>query len=198
MNQEKKIIIIGISATILTLIIVGLIFFLIYNHTTNNNNKINENTNNLNSNYNENNNLTNDNVANENLETIPSNDNTEKKVTVYLFRGQGCHFCENAIEFLESIANKYPYLEIKSFEVWKNTSNKELMTKVSEELDLEISSSVPLIIIGNEYARRGYADGMNEGILSAIKSAYENNNYEDIIQKVIENNSLNVNGEIIK
>ena len=208
MNKEKKIIIIGIVATILALVIAGLIFYLIYNNSNtsneeSNNNNLSENidtdtnTNNDTINNENNNNTTVSNPNNDNTDTSPSNNDSEKTVTVYLFRGNSCPHCEHAMEFLESIANDYGYLEIISYEVWYNSENQKLMEEVSSELGIDVSTSVPLIVIGTEYARRGYSDGMNDGIIREIKSSYQSSNYEDIVEKVLEENDLNVTAETI-
>ena len=206
MNKEKTTIIIGIVATILALVIAGFIFYLIYNHS---NSSKEENNNNLSENINSNTNPNSDNVSNENnsnttisnpnsgSDTPTSSNDSEKTVTVYLFHGNGCPHCEHAMEFLESIANDYGYLEIISYEVWYNEENQKLMEEVSNELGIEVSTSVPLIVIGTEYARRGYSDGMNDGIKREIESSYQNENYEDIVKKVLESNNLNVTAEII-
>lgn len=207
MNKEKKIIIIGIVATILALVIAGLIFYLIYNNsnTSNekNNNNLSENidtsanTNNDTINNENNNNTTVSNPNNDDTDTPTSNNDSEKKVTVYLFRGNGCPHCEHAMEFLESIADDYGYLEIISYEVWYNSENQKLMEEVSSELGIEVSTSVPLIVIGTEYARRGYSDGMEDGIIREIESSYQSSDYEDVVEKVLEENDLNVTAEII-
>ena len=207
MNKEKKIIIIGIVATILALVIAGLIFYLIYN---NSNTSIEENNNNLSENIDTSTNTNNDTINNENnnnttisnpnnddTDTPTSNNDSEKTVTVYLFRGNGCPHCEHAMEFLESIADDYGYLEIISYEVWYNSENQKLMEEVSNELGIEVSTSVPLIVIGTEYARRGYSDGMEDGIIREIESSYQSSDYEDVVEKVLEENDLNVTAEII-
>ena len=101
------------------------------------------------------------------------------------------------MEFLESIADDYGYLEIISYEVWYNSENQKLMEEVSSELGIEVSTSVPLIVIGTEYARRGYSDGMEDGIIREIESSYQSSDYEDVVEKVLEENDLNVTAEII-
>lgn len=205
MNKEKKIIIIGVLATILTLIIAGFIFYLIYNNSKTSNEESNPNlSENIDTNTNTNNNTINNendnNISNpnsDNVDTSTSNNDAKKTVTVYLFRGKGCPHCEHAKEFLESIASDYGYLEIISYEVWNNMENQKLMEEVSNELGIEVSTSVPLIVIGTEYARRGYSDGMSDGIIREIESSYQSSDYEDVVKKVLENNNFNVNAEII-
>lgn len=204
MNKERKIILIGILATLLVLAIAILIFYLIYS-SGKENTDTQANNNNNNSNITTNNNddteqttPTNNNEANPN-DSTPSNNEAseEKRVTVYLFRGEGCPHCEHAIEFFQSIIDDYPYLDIISYEVWDNKNNEELMNAVSEELGIEVSISVPLIVIGNNYARRGFSDNTGNLIIQEIENAYQNDNYEDVVEKILDNNNFNVTDEII-
>ena len=123
--------------------------------------------------------------------------NHEKIVTIYLFRGEGCPHCEHAMEFFKTLNQDYPYLRVIAYEVWYNEENRKLMEAVSNELGLEISTSVPLIIIGSDYNLRGYGEARNEDILQEITSAYQNENYEDIIEPILESNSWNVTPEEI-
>ena len=176
MKSDAKIIIIGASITLVVLILAISLF---YFFTTNaeENKVVNENN---------------------SASDVESDVNTNKKVTLYLFRGSGCPHCEEAIEFLESIIDDYPYLEVQTLEVWHNKNNKELMDAVSENLDIEVSSSVPLIIIGDEYARRGFADGMENTIKNQIEKAYQSALYKDIVAEVLENNpDIQIHTEIL-
>ena len=176
MKSDAKIIIIGASITLVVLI---LAIFLFYFFTTNaeENKVVNENN---------------------SASDIENDVNTNKKVTLYLFRGSGCPHCEEAIEFLENIIDDYPYLEVQTLEVWRNKNNKKLMDIVSKKLDIEVSSSVPLIIIGDEYARRGFADGMENTIKNQIEKAYQSALYKDIVAEVLENNpDIQIHTEIL-
>ena len=138
MNKEKNIIIIGVLATILTLVIAGFIFYLIYNNSKPSNEESNSNlSENIDTSTNTNNNTINNendnNVSNpnsDNVNTPTSNNDAEKTVTVYLFRGKGCPHCEHAKEFLESIASEYDYLQIISYEVLNNMEHQKLMEEV--------------------------------------------------------------------
>ena len=199
MNKEKKAIIIGISITILLLLLAFLILFLIYkseNKESNNNNNNGTISNEVNPDNSEN---TNENTTteeeSESSPNTPVDHDSEKTVTVYLFRGKGCPHCEDAIEFLESIANDYSYLNIIAFEVWYNDENQKLMEEVSNEVGVDFSTAVPFIVIGNTYARKGYNEGMNEGILKEIESSYENEDYVDVVEKVLDSNNIDVNPE---
>ncbi len=196
MKKETKIIIGGIIITLLILVLTFFIFYFIYNHKSQEDKQVISNQD-----YSTNidNNSSSENLNNDSNQSEKDPANTEEKqITVYLFRGEGCHFCENAIEFLKSIMNYYSYLEIKTYEVWKNQENEELMHLVSQKLNIEIKNSVPLIIIGNNYAKRGFADGMKEGIKKEIETSYQNAEYQDIIKQILkENPNLKVEEELL-
>ncbi len=196
MKKETKIIIGGIIITLLILVLTFFIFYFIYNHKSQEDKQVISNQD-----YSTNidNNSSSENLNNDSNQSEKDPANTEEKqITVYLFRGEGCHFCENAIEFLKSIMNNYSYLEIKTYEVWKNQENEELMHLVSQKLNIEIKNSVPLIIIGNNYAKRGFADGMKEGIKKEIETSYQNAEYQDIIKQILkENPNLKVEEELL-
>ena len=214
MTNEKKTILIGTLITIFLLALAILIFYLIYNsnkdNNTVNNNTINENNNASENNQEEsttaekdpieNNENANDDQTSSNEtedQTNKENNEEEKTVTIYLFRGEGCPHCEHAMEFFKTLNTEYPYLKVISYEVWENVENRKLMEEVSTELGIEVSISVPLIIIGNDYNLRGYGETKNEEIRNQIEESYQNNNYEDIVEKVLENSSYNVTSEEI-
>ena len=214
MTKEKKTILIGTLITIFLLALAILIFYLIYNsnkdNNTVNNNTINENNNASENNQEEsttaekdpieNNENANDDQTSSNEtedQTNKENNEEEKTVTIYLFRGEGCPHCEHAMEFFKTLNTEYPYLKVISYEVWENVENRKLMEEVSTELGIEVSITVPLIIIGNDYNLRGYGETKNEEIRNQIEESYQNNNYEDIVEKVLENSSYNVTSEKI-
>ena len=70
-----------------------------------------------------------------------------KTANVYLFYGQGCSYCSDAHNYLESIEGKYD-VKIYSYEVWYNEDNKKLMEDVGRYLDFNISG-VPFVVINN-------------------------------------------------
>ena len=125
-----------------------------------------------------------------------SNNNNEKKITVYIFKKEGCSYCENAIEYFLSIEELFPYLEIKAYDIKKNTENYKLMSAASQELSIESKNSVPLIVIGS-YSLRGFSIKYRETLNNEIRKFYKDDNYEDIVKIIIEENNLNVEEQII-
>jgi len=100
------------------------------------------------------------------------NSDSNKKINIYFFHGNGCPHCEEAQEFFDSIEDEYgKYYNFVDYEVWYNEDNAELMQKVADTLDQEVSG-VPYLIIGNK-TWSGYSTDYDEEIKQAIKDEYE-------------------------
>lgn len=104
-------------------------------------------------------------------EKATSND-TDTKVKVYLFRGEGCPHCAEAEEFFDSIQSELgDQFKLISYETWYNSDNASLMEKVAS-VRKEEASGVPYIIIGDQ-SWQGYASDYDEEIKSKIKEEYK-------------------------
>lgn len=96
---------------------------------------------------------------------------TKSKVNVYLFKGEGCGYCANALTFFESIKEEYgKYFNLVEYEVWYNKDNSDLMYDVAEYMGASITG-VPFIVIGNEFYP-GFNDSISESIKKQIVSEY--------------------------
>lgn len=94
------------------------------------------------------------------------------EVKVYLFRGEGCPHCEEAIEWFDSIEEKYgDKFQLISYETWYNEDNQKLLDQVENTLQQDISG-VPFIIIGQQNWS-GFATSMEDGILAEIEAEYK-------------------------
>lgn len=103
---------------------------------------------------------------------IPVKTNAKDKATIYLFRGKGCGYCRSLLTFLNSINDEYGDMyELKSYEVWNDQDNYQLMKDISEFLD-EPASGVPYLIVGDQVFP-GYASTYDSSIKLAIKDLYE-------------------------
>lgn len=110
---------------------------------------------------------------------------TKSKINVYMFRGEGCPHCEEALEFFDKLAEDEEYsnyYNLVKYEVWYDETNAELMQKVAKELKEE-ASGVPYIVIG-EKTFSGYASSYDDQIKEAIKTAYESDDYKDVVKSV--------------
>jgi len=102
-------------------------------------------------------------------ETTVSND--DKKVNLYLFRGEGCPHCAEAEEWFDSIKGKYgDYFKVVDYEVLNDEDNAKLMEKVAK-LRNEDVSGVPYIIIGDK-SWNGFDESYEDEMIKQIKSVY--------------------------
>lgn len=102
-------------------------------------------------------------------ETTASND--DKKVNLYLFRGEGCPHCAEAEEWFDSIKGEYgDYFKVVDYEVWNDEDNAKLMEKVAK-LRKEDVSGVPYIIIGDK-SWNGFDESYEDEMIKQIKSVY--------------------------
>lgn len=109
----------------------------------------------------------------------------KEKVNVYMFRGEGCPHCEEALEFFDTLSNDEEYKDlykIVTYEVWYDEANSKLMQNVADALG-EQASGVPYIVIGKK-TFSGYAASYDERIKDAIKEASEDKEYKDVVAEV--------------
>ena len=109
----------------------------------------------------------------------------DAKVTVYVFRGSTCSHCLEAMAHFASIYSDYSdKIDIETYEVWSNDDNASLMESVASALGTE-AEGVPFIVIGEKYFS-GYSSTLDEDIASAIETAYEDDEYTDLVKTVAE------------
>ncbi len=107
---------------------------------------------------------------------------TDNQITIYMFRGNGCGFCQRFLNFLNSITDEYgKYFKVVGFEVWGDAKNSELLQNISKFLG-EDAGGVPYVIIGDQVFP-GYAESYDEGIKSAIKTLYESEDRYDVFEE---------------
>ena len=95
---------------------------------------------------------------------IPSQ-TSQKRVAVYLFRGQGCPHCAEEKIFLDEMKKKYS-LTIKDFEVWYSKDNAALLNKMAVSYKLK-ASGVPATFIGDR-AFIGFSENSREELEKSI------------------------------
>jgi len=107
----------------------------------------------------------------------------DNSVKAYFFYGEGCPHCAKEEAFFESIKDKYPTLEVNSFEIYHNRENVSLMKDVSNRLNAN-ASGVPFLIIGDKFLV-GYAEDVtNIEIENQIKYGLSNT-LPDIVGEII-------------
>ncbi|MDD3241605.1 MAG: TIM44-like domain-containing protein [Bacilli bacterium] len=97
------------------------------------------------------------------------------EVNIYLFYGETCPHCEKEQKYLESLQKEYTNIKIYKYEVWNNTSNKNLMYSIKKELGTVEDERVPFTVIG-DYGFIGYSDSKNS-IFEEKIDFYSRNTY---------------------
>ncbi len=122
-----------------------------------------------------------------------------ENVSIYFFWGQGCPHCEHEKEFLNELKTKYPQIQVRDFEVWRSSENRQILINIGKELGVEITG-VPFTLIGDKHFVGWYDEfstgrAIEEAALEAI-----NKGCFDVAARVIdprkdlpENNSCGQN-----
>ena len=112
---------------------------------------------------------------------------TKEKINVYLFRGEGCPHCEEAITWFNNTLSKdkeySEYYNLVQYEVWYDEDNNKLMSSVAKELGTQ-ASGVPFIVVGEKYFSGFSASESPKALKEAIKEAYNNADYKDVVELV--------------
>lgn len=94
-----------------------------------------------------------------------------KKAIVYLFWGDGCPMCAEAKPALQNLAQRYPNVEVREFEIWYQEENKSLFYNMAVAFRF-MPHYVPTIFIGEQYWE-GYSDEIRTEIENAITACLE-------------------------
>lgn len=100
-------------------------------------------------------------VAPVSLAAVDKTEASGQNVNVYLFSREGCPHCAALKKFLNNQKAKGLKIELKEYEVIKNKTNAELLQRVAQTLQTEISG-VPFTVVGNR-AMIGYSDDQTSG-----------------------------------
>lgn len=119
----------------------------------------------------------------------------EKKVTIYLFHGDGCPHCAEEKKFLAKMQDKYDDIEIKYYEVWYNEENDKLMNFMKEKYN-NTRRGVPFTIIG-DYSYVGYNSNIGYQIEENIKELLDIGDTNSA-QQIIENPDEKINIDKVK
>lgn len=110
-----------------------------------------------------------------------------EKVTIYVFRGNNCGYCRNALTYFNSLGDTYAdYFEVQTYEVWENQYNNELLIEVAEKMGDKVNG-VPYIIIGNSYSENGFAETLGAEMIEAALKEYQSESYTDLVAEIAKN-----------
>jgi thiol-disulfide isomerase/thioredoxin len=97
--------------------------------------------------------------------------NTQTKTVIYFFWGDGCPHCSHEKVFLDELKQKYPEIEVKDFETWRNPNNAKLFSEVSKAYGV-VPQGVPTTFIGQKHWV-GYSDSIDEEFEDTVKECIE-------------------------
>src|SRR5574344_378806 len=105
---------------------------------------------------------------------------SDDKINVYLFRGSSCSHCFDAVVYFASIVGDYgKYFNFKTYEVWNNKANANLMSSVAKLMG-DDASGVPYIVIGDK-TFIGFQDSMATEITNQIVNTYNATDRYDVM-----------------
>ena len=97
---------------------------------------------------------------------IAPTEQTTQPVAIYFFWGDGCPHCAQAKPFLAALAEKYPNVEVRAYEVWYVEENQMLFQQMAAAYGFE-PTAVPTIFIGDRHWV-GYAEQLAPEIAAAV------------------------------
>ena len=119
----------------------------------------------------------------------------EKEVTIYMFRGETCGHCEQALNDMNENRKMFgDNIKIVTYEVWNDEDNAKLQKKISEKLKVkkDYVGSVPFIVIGDKYYV-GYGGKEDLEKFAKVASNYlTNGKYKDVVKKEIKKSDIDV------
>lgn len=102
----------------------------------------------------------------------------EKVINIHLFYGNGCPHCAAEEEFLSDCLKDRTDVKLYKYEVWYDSHNQELLSKVQKEMGTTNKNGVPFTVIGKKTIV-GYADGVTDEQIKDAINYYLNNDYRD-------------------
>lgn len=102
----------------------------------------------------------------------------EKVINIHLFYGNGCPHCAAEEEFLSDYLKDRTDVKLYKYEVWYDSHNQELLSKVQKEMGTTNKNGVPFTVIGKKTIV-GYADVVTDEQIKDAINYYLNNDYRD-------------------
>ena len=117
----------------------------------------------------------------EGLDCVSKKEFDESLPNIYLFRGDGCPYCNELIQFIDSIIDDYQ-VNVVVYEVKDNKDNWNFYKKVGKEFDFT-PSGYPYLVVG-EKTFDGYASSDDEDIKTAIEELQNSEEPYDVVKEL--------------
>jgi len=105
----------------------------------------------------------------------------KKSVLLYFFWRQGCPYCAKEKDFLTLMKKKYPFLEIKDYEISYNPASWQLFQTMANSYKIS-PTGVPVTFIGDN-ALVGFSEKTEMQIEQAIKYCLKNSCEDPLYKK---------------
>jgi thiol-disulfide isomerase/thioredoxin len=99
---------------------------------------------------------------------LPAASGANAKAVIYFFWGDGCPHCAKEKPFLQELAQRYPDVAVREYEVWYNEENRALLARMGEAYGFE-PNGVPVTFVGDQHWI-GYTDSIGQEIEKAVNT----------------------------
>lgn len=104
-------------------------------------------------------------------------------LSIYLFWGNGCPHCAKEKEYLAEVLPDFPNVTLKTYQIYGDQANINLMQAASTKLNAN-ASGVPFLIIGDQDFI-GYAEGTTDVAIKERLEYCTNNSCPDSIATIV-------------
>lgn len=120
-----------------------------------------------------------------------------EKVNIYIFWGNGCPNCTNAINYFYELGDEYAdYINVITYEVWYNQANNNFAQEVAGLLEHELSG-VPFLVVGEKYIS-GWGESVGTTLINDALKYYQDKNYKDVVKKAKEDTKNEIKETTLK
>ena len=108
----------------------------------------------------------------------------QEVVEIHLFYSNTCPHCKKEKEFLEGLQEKYPWIDLKQYEIISSKENQRLLREFYKEYDVPSREwgAVPISFTPDKYFL-GFSTKIGEEIETCLKNCIENQE-EPVVQKI--------------
>ena len=121
---------------------------------------------------------------------LAQSDSDDPEVVITFFWRDGCSHCAEEKPFLLELADKYPQIVLKGYEVYTNLENREYFFAIGENIGFE-ANAVPVTIIG-DHVWIGYGETVGEEIEAAVAACLDSGCVDPAIVNNIDTSNTDV------
>lgn len=107
----------------------------------------------------------------------------DKKVNIYVFYSHTCIHCAAEEVYLDKLKTEDSSLSVYRYEITDSKENQELMKKVGDLLNTNIST-VPFVIIGNRTIT-GFTEGISDVSIDSAITYVKEHNVRDLVGEML-------------